>query len=648
MLKSVNGRRLALLGASLSILACASLMGCSSSDNDRGQPGVSPSPSPTPGASPTPSPSPTPSATPSPSPTPPPVAVVYGVRDGTRLLRFSPDTPESVEVLGPIPNLNTGETLIGIDVRPSDNALLAATSQGRLFKLENLQPDQITVRILQPITQAGVQLSAGASVFGVDVNPFVAPDVPTAVTGALRIISDDGQNLRVPPSALVDPPSGETRAVFTDGQIGYRLLASPAASNAVVAASFVTSNADSSSLFTLARSPGFSLFQSSGAFAVDTAASAAVNQQGTVGTQVSTASLTVVSPTEAWAVINRAAIVGEVRLGGEVVVEGDPTAGLYPVNPESGAAGAEAARLLTGEDASNYFRGLIVRDEASGRRTFLTIRGRGAETAVLHIDEECRDLPEPPMMPDDCDVSSNRSPIDGLNGSEIIGMTERVLANGEREYWLLSSVGELFRLASTTFTPGTMAANRVAAQRRGQIVNFDEADAGFAYNRQTQRFLVMLTDGSMLEVTDVLTGEVVVRRPLRVVGPAGTIPAGANPQVVATAYLDAGTPPADIQIVLDRRGSCIRAVLAPNDGLLDRPCTSIFGDVAGLALDAAQPQSLDIGPSPEADALAALNLEGENRTRLFRLDLETRTATSLGFIGDLPDGRVGSLAIRLE
>lgn len=644
MFKCVSGRRLALLGAPLLILACAGLVGCSSSSNDRNQPVVSPSPSPTPMVSPTPSATPTPSPSPSvtPTPTPPPVTVVYGVRDGTRLLRFAPDAPGTVEVLGPIPNLNASETLIGLDVRPSDNALLAATSQGRLFKLENLQPDQITVRILQPITQAGVQLSAGATDFGVDVNPFVMGAAP-AVAGALRIISDDGQNLRVPPSALIDPPPGETQPVFTDGQIGYRLLANPAANNAVVAASFVTSNADSSSLFTLARSPGFSLFQSFGAFAVDTAASAAVNQQGSVGTLVSTASLTVVTPTEAWAVINRAAIVGEVRAGTQVIVPGEPASSLYPIDPASGMAGAEAARLLTGEDASNYFRGLIVRDEASGRRTFLTIRGRGAATAVLHIDEECRELPAPPEMPDDCDVAANRSPIDGLNGSEVIGMTERILTNGTREYWLLSSVGELFRLASTTFTPGTMAANRVTAQRRGQIANFNETDAGFAHNRQTQRFLVMLGDGRMLDVTDSLTGDVVPRRPLRVVGPVG-----ANPQVVATAYVDSGMPPADIQIVLDRRGSCIRAVLVPNDGLLERQCTSIFGNVAGLALDPAQPQSLDIGPSPAQDALAALNLEGENRTRLFRVDLETRTASSLGFIGDLPDGRVGSIAIRLE
>jgi hypothetical protein len=652
MFNRVSGRRLGVLGVPFSLLVAASVLGCSSNNRDGGAV-ASPTPSPTPMPSVSPTPTPTPTASPSPSPTvtpsptPPPVAVVYGVRDGTRLVRFSPDAPGTVEVLGSIPNLNSGESLIGIDVRPSDNALLATTSEGRLFKLENLQPDLITVRILQPITQAGVQLSATARDFGVDVNPFV-PGTAPAVAGALRIISDDGQNLRVPPSALVDPPPGATQPVFTDGQIGYRLLASPAANNAVVAASFVTSNADSSNLFTLARSPGFGLFESFGAFAVDTAASAAVNLRGGVGTLVSTASLTVATPTEAWAVINRAAIVGEVRLGGQVIIEGDPTAGLYPINPATGAAGAEAARLLTGEDSSNYFRGLIIRDEASGRRSFLTVRGRGAQTAVLHIDEECRDLPTPPMMPDDCDVAGNRSPIDGLNGSEVIGMTERILANGGREYWLLSSTGELFRLASTTFTPGTMAANRVGAQRRGQIANFNEADAGFAYNRQTQRFLVMLRDGRLLEVTDVLTGDTVERRPLRVVGPAGTLPGGANPQVVATAYLDSGTPPAGIQVVLDRRGSCIRGVLVPNDGLIERECTSIFGSVAGLALDPMQPQSLDIGPSPAQDALAALNLEGENRTRLFRVDLNTRTATSLGFIGDLPDGRIGSIAIRLE
>jgi hypothetical protein len=185
MFNRVSGRRLGVLGVPFSLLVAASVLGCSSNNRDGGAV-ASPTPSPTPMPSVSPTPTPTPTASPSPSPTvtpsptPPPVAVVYGVRDGTRLVRFSPDAPGTVEVLGSIPNLNSGESLIGIDVRPSDNALLATTSEGRLFKLENLQPDLITVRILQPITQAGVQLSATARDFGVDVNPFVPGTAPCA------------------------------------------------------------------------------------------------------------------------------------------------------------------------------------------------------------------------------------------------------------------------------------------------------------------------------------------------------------------------------------------------------------------------------------------------------------------------------------
>ena len=105
---------------------------------------------------------------------------VVGLGPSNTLVRFSATSPAAVSASMPITGLNGGDTLVGIDVRPSNGVLYAVASSGRLYTIDPANGTAVAgAQIAQPLT---------GTLFGVDFNPV--PD-------RLRVVSDTGQNLRI-------------------------------------------------------------------------------------------------------------------------------------------------------------------------------------------------------------------------------------------------------------------------------------------------------------------------------------------------------------------------------------------------------------------------------------------------------------------
>jgi hypothetical protein len=127
---------------------------------------------------------------------------VYGLTNGDSLVTFSSSRPGTVSSPQAITGQGSGESFVGIDVRPATGQLYGVTRSGQSGRLYRIDP--VTARATpittQPFTLTGVD-------FGVDFNP-----VPDRV----RIVSDTGQNLRLNPSTG-NAPTADTSLAFATG-----------------------------------------------------------------------------------------------------------------------------------------------------------------------------------------------------------------------------------------------------------------------------------------------------------------------------------------------------------------------------------------------------------------------------------------------
>jgi len=144
----------------------------------------------------------------------------YGVLLGGALATFSLSDPRDVRRLGPITGYQEGDTaLVGIDVRPSSNALYGVGNGGGVYVID---PSDQTAEFVGALT---VPLS-GAE-FGVDFNP---------AADALRIVSDTAQNLRV----TFD--GAEVATTVADGSLNNGAAPLPAPVNGVAAAAYTNND----------------------------------------------------------------------------------------------------------------------------------------------------------------------------------------------------------------------------------------------------------------------------------------------------------------------------------------------------------------------------------------------------------------------
>ena len=165
---------------------------------------------------------------PTPSPLPPPitsvqVGEVVALTVSGKLVSFNRATPGTQVGSVTVTGLTTGETLLGIDVRPADSKLYALGSAGNLYTLDPATGVATLKIALKALTGDDNPYSAlvGTS-FAVDFNP---------VADRLRVVGNTGQNLRI------NVDTGDTT---TDGAI-------TPASASVTAAAYTNSFAGTTS-----------------------------------------------------------------------------------------------------------------------------------------------------------------------------------------------------------------------------------------------------------------------------------------------------------------------------------------------------------------------------------------------------------------
>ena len=120
---------------------------------------------------------------------------LYGLTTGNALVRFAPEAPDTILSSLPITGLLGADTLIGIDVRPSDGKLYAVGNDagvGHLYTIDPLTGAATLVATLaaDPADATSPYVALNGTEFGFDFNPV--PD-------RLRVVSDLGQNLRINP-----------------------------------------------------------------------------------------------------------------------------------------------------------------------------------------------------------------------------------------------------------------------------------------------------------------------------------------------------------------------------------------------------------------------------------------------------------------
>lgn len=141
----------------------------------------------------------------------PTMAVAYGVDADNNFVTFNPTSPQT-QVSKAITGVQSGERIVGIDMRPLNGQLYGLGSTNRLYTI-NLSSGAATA------VGAGLPLPLTGTEFGVDFNPTV---------DRIRIVSNTGINLRVNPAdgvATVDGPlnpgtPGVTAAAYTNNFAG--------------------------------------------------------------------------------------------------------------------------------------------------------------------------------------------------------------------------------------------------------------------------------------------------------------------------------------------------------------------------------------------------------------------------------------------
>lgn len=111
---------------------------------------------------------------------------IVGLIEGNRLISFDSATPGSAGAPVTVTGLGTGQTLLGIDLRPTTGMIYGLTSNGSIYTLNAGTGSATFVTAITGATLNG-------TTFGVDFNPV--PDL--AGLASFRITSDAGQNLRV-------------------------------------------------------------------------------------------------------------------------------------------------------------------------------------------------------------------------------------------------------------------------------------------------------------------------------------------------------------------------------------------------------------------------------------------------------------------
>ncbi len=151
---------------------------------------------------------------------------VVGLTFDQRLICFNENNPGEARNIGFVSGFVGDVSLIGIDFRVQDNKLYGVGNAGGIYTLDTRNASAIKV--------GQVSIPLQGTSFGVDFNP---------AANALRIISDTGQNLRVPFAI------GAPGATVMDGTLTYPPATTPA--TGVAGAGYTNNDLDTNTATTL-------------------------------------------------------------------------------------------------------------------------------------------------------------------------------------------------------------------------------------------------------------------------------------------------------------------------------------------------------------------------------------------------------------
>ncbi|WP_295639838.1 DUF4394 domain-containing protein [uncultured Methylibium sp.] len=151
----------------------------------------------------------------------PAAPTAIGLTADNRLLAFNPAAPNTITSTTTITGLQTGEVILGIDVRPGNGLLYALATGGRLYTV-----DPATGAATFRVALAADPADATAPYSGLASNALSVDFNPAA--DRLRVIADNGQSLRI---------NVDTGLTTTDGDIN-RVGVAPSVLAAAYANSF--------------------------------------------------------------------------------------------------------------------------------------------------------------------------------------------------------------------------------------------------------------------------------------------------------------------------------------------------------------------------------------------------------------------------
>lgn len=543
-------------------------------------------------------------------------AVAYALSNNS-LIAFDTSNPDQANAAIAITGLGTGETLVGIDIRPQNGLLYGLTTNGaggvRLYTIST-QSGVATALSTAPVqfNNSGTPVPITGTSFGFDFNPFA---------DRIRVVTNTGFNFRIDPNTggLVDGDNNAGNGVTPDGTInGISTTVDAAAytnnSPNASATTQYTLDAASNTLFiqtlpssgtqtagvvvTLGGSPLD--FTAINGFDIPAGVNAAAANAGVTG--LAYAALTVAGATQLYSIelsTGVATAINTIGATGTLAVQG------FAVQSEPVAGGVPAIALAA---ANNLLR---FNSATPGTVTTQAISGLAGGETVVGIDFR-------PSTGQLFGVTTNGTGgvrmvlIDPQTGSTsaVQGTTFQQFVNGAGAPLPITGTG-----FGVDFNPVT--------DRLRVVTN---TGLNFRFNPSTGT----LSDGDNGGAPGSVTGS----------NPDGSI-GGATTTVDATAYTSSFAPVTGTgittQYTLDAVSDSLYIQTLPNSGTQTAPLAITLG---GVPLNFSAANGFDI-PSNVRSAntnapaagkgIAALTVGGS--AGLYSIDLSTGAATLLGAIG---------------
>jgi hypothetical protein len=534
----------------------------------------------------------------------------YAVRGDNELIRFNPDQPSLVEVVGTISPLNGSETIVGLDFRPAedDEQLYALTQAGRLLTVDVGTAAATAIDGFDPVfdDEAGIR-------FGMDFNP----------TGpvALRLVNSAGENRRVLPP--FDEPA------LVDGQFGYL-------QSDVLAAAYTNpvSGTAGTALYLIGGEP-LSLLRAGS----DPATGGDCNEERPYPEgNPNCGGLLQISELEVEADDVQGYDIAQIGTVNEhyVLLEVDGDVRIFTVDPGASPAAAAVSATLPGSD----YRALVFLPdgdtETEQQRAFALLRDDDGEDV---IDVGVLDLDDNSFTVD------STVTVTGLEGDDRLLSLDLRSADvdlmGDDTAYGIAESGTLYQLDLEAASASSVEAEAVAELNTGgdNLTSVRLLGERFAidFNPRADRLRLVSDQGQNLRI-NVGNGVTVTDKSLRSL-------AGPTPMPVATAYLNSFIGATNtIQIIVDAQDNSLARVLSPNDGLLTRIGDLFDGEAA---LDPSAPQTLDVAAGTALFTYATLVKAGETQSTMYIIDVPLGDAIPVGLVGEEGEAVISGLAVRL-